>query len=355
MTLGVAIALIVIATLLPTNGVTGSTSLWCMVCGPRWLADVISNVALFVPLGVALSLVGLRLRRALVVSASLSITIELLQSVGLPPGRSPAFADWAMNCLGALLGALLVTQRAVLVNPAPRAARRLLAGWTMVALAVLLASDWALSPATASVGATSTVTPSPLPFTPGYGWYAARSDSASVNGVALPHAGTGPIMALAERTDTVTASVTVSGRDSRDGVVPIVFVHAARDTFAYLLLGQRGNSAIVGTALNATRVGLASPDLALPSVFEPEARARGAPVRLTAIVTHDALSLTAQEAGRDAQTATLTLSPLLGWTLVQSSVRVGSAFAPFMTGLWMLAWAAPWVFWATRATKRRER
>ena len=80
--------MIVIATLLPSNGVTGSTSLWCMVCGPRWLADVISNVALFVPLGVALSLVGLRLRHALVVSASLS-TAATIESLGRFSTHSP--------------------------------------------------------------------------------------------------------------------------------------------------------------------------------------------------------------------------------------------------------------------------
>ncbi|MBL0171149.1 MAG: hypothetical protein IPP90_10525 [Gemmatimonadaceae bacterium] len=82
------------------------------------------------------------------------------------------------------------------------------------------------------------------------------------------------------------------GRDGRDDVVPIVFVHARGDTVAFLLLAQRGRSAVLGTTRNSWRAGLLSPTVALPDVFAPAARAPDAVVTLTATVTHNALDLT---------------------------------------------------------------
>ncbi len=56
--LAASIVLVVVATLLPAGIGRGSWIHWCVTCGLHWLADAISNVALFVPLGASLALCG---------------------------------------------------------------------------------------------------------------------------------------------------------------------------------------------------------------------------------------------------------------------------------------------------------
>ena len=282
----------------------------------------------------------------MLLGALFSLVIELLQ-MWLPFGRTPALADWITNSAGAALGAWMVASQALLLRPGRRAARRLALGWSSLAAVVIAASWWALSPAVPSVGATSPVALSPLPFTPGHGWYAALADSATVNGVPIVHGGNGPVIAAALRTDTVRASVRVRGRDDREGVVPIVYVHAPGDTVPHLLLGQRGNDVVLGTWLNASRVGLQSPMLAMHRAFAPSVRAGEAPVWLDASVAGRVLVLSARDRGTD-RSERLVLSPLLGWALVQSVVQVDSPLAPAATGLWLMLWIGPVAYWAGR-------
>ena len=254
--LAVAIGLITWATLTPSGDLLEARpTRWCITCSPIWLADAISNVVLFVPLGAALVWNEVRASRAMVLAAGFSLAIELMQS-RLPFGRTPALSDWLSNSAGAALGVWAASSRALLLQPGVREARRLALTWAAVTAIVMAASWWALSPATPSFGASSPVALSPLPFTPGHGWYHALSDSATVNGVPIPHGGDGPVIAEMRRTDSVRAMVRVRGRDDRDDVVPIEYVHAPGDTVGHLLLGQRGNDVALGTWLNAARAGL---------------------------------------------------------------------------------------------------
>lgn len=349
--LAVALGLITWATLTPSGDLLEPRpTRWCLTCSPIWLADAISNVVLFVPLGATLVWQGVRASRAMLLAALFSLAIELLQA-WLPYGRTPALADWLSNSAGAALGALVASSSARLLRPGRREAQTLALIWAAMTAIVMAASWWALSPATPSAGASSAVAISSLPFTPGHGWYAALADSATVNGVPIRHGGNGPIIAEMRRTDTVRAMVRVRGRDDREAVVPIVYVHSPRDKVAHLLLGQRGNDAVLGTWLNAARVGLKSPMLALNSVFAPNARTVDAPLWLTAVVKGRALQLSARYSGQIERHERLVLTPLVGWTLLQQIVRVDSPLASLMTALWALFWVGPLVFWSMRARK----
>ncbi|MBL0171148.1 MAG: VanZ family protein [Gemmatimonadaceae bacterium] len=89
--LPLAVAPIALATLLPARGNAFSlAAVWCLTCRPIWLADAISNVILFLPLGVVLGALGMRTSRALLTGAVVSLGIELLQLSGFPSGRSAA-------------------------------------------------------------------------------------------------------------------------------------------------------------------------------------------------------------------------------------------------------------------------
>ncbi|MBL0169369.1 MAG: VanZ family protein [Gemmatimonadaceae bacterium] len=354
--LPMAVALVAIATLRPASeAVANSATVWCLTCSPIWLADAISNVILFLPLGVVTGVLGLRTSRAVLIGAGFSLGIELLQLSGVPSGRSASLADWITNSAGVFLGAWLVHQRAWLFHPTPQAARGLFAGWTVAIVAMWWAMDWALRPLAVNANVSSPVALSPLPFTPGYGWFAGVAEGASVNGVPLVHGGTGPVIAITPHVDTVRATVSVRGRDGRDDVVPIVFVHARGDTVAYLLLAQRARSALLGTTRNSGRAGLTSPTVALRDVFAPSARAPEAVVILSATVTRRALNLTARERDGSLRSTRLLLSPLVGWSLVQSVVRVDAPLAPVMTALWILVWMIPWGYWLFRTTRAPHR
>ena len=348
--MGLAVGLIAAATLVPTRGAIGALPVaWCLSCGPTWLSDAISNVALFVPLGLALAVSGARVWSASLIGAALSLGVELLQYAGMPVGRTPALADWITNSIGALLGASLVASRATLLWPRAGLARGLLATWTVVVGAVMVASSWLLSPASPSVGTTSPVKLSALPFTPGYGWYSALPDSGMVNGVSIPHGGTGPIIAQMARTDTVRLSVLVRGRDQRRGTVPIVYVHAPSERRAVVLLGQRGNSAVVRATMVARRFGLVSPELTLRDVFAVDSRAPLDRVHLEATMTSAVLSLTARERNHEAvRHAELALTASLGWTVIQGVIRVDAAVATLVTVLWLLTWFVPGGYWLSR-------
>lgn len=84
------------------------------------VGSTIGNVALFVPLGVAATLLGLGPWRAMAVGLVLSGAIELLQ-LGVIEGRCASLLDVATNTVGALAGAWLGPR----VTISPRLARRL--------------------------------------------------------------------------------------------------------------------------------------------------------------------------------------------------------------------------------------
>ncbi len=378
-------ALIVAATL--TSGGRDEGVRWsiaCLTCSETWLADAISNVALFVPLAMSLAWRGVapnreRVRgawtldalstgRVMLLCSVLSFVIESAQYVGAPSGRTASLADWMCNSAGAVVGVCMARWWARMVWPNTSRARALTAAWTLLAVLGLTASSVALSPRVPSVGATSAVRVSALPYTPGYGWFAALPDSAFVNGVPVPHGGNGPVIVEMDRTDTVRATVRVHGRDSRTSTVPIVFVYRARDRevmagdriarlpkprgFAHLLLAQRGDDAVLQSALRAHRYGLATPVLVARDAFAHtnESAAADSAYRWLAASVSDRQYTLSVRSNSDSTTQMLTLSPAIGWALIQTVVGLDSRVAPLLCVVWLLAWFAPLGYWLTFAS-----
>lgn len=364
-----AVVLVVVATL-TTGGrepvVTNGESAWrafvCITCTPTWLADIISNIALFVPFGAALAALGVRPSRAVIIGIGASCVIELLQYSGHPVGRTSSIADVFSNGTGSLVGAFVLAQASSFTHPTAARAARLSQLWTTLTLAVFAACTVALSPLArwrnttpANVAAPSV---SGLPFTPGYGWYQAYAEQPTVNGVPIPHSGNGPVIVSMPYTREVRATVQVRGRDTRDGVVPVVFVHrpiaAGTDslqTRAVLLLGQRGNDVVVGSELVAQRWGLLSPLLVSRQAFAPSGAQL---VRAEATVTPHRWEVqwSAVRAGSDTHVAFLALSPALGWSLIQSVIGADVRGAWVLNVLWLAVWFGPLGFWVARSGGR---
>ena len=325
---------------------------WCIACGPFWLADAISNVVLFLPLGAALVGSGKRPARAILIGALLSLTIELLQSRGWPGGRDASVADFLMNSAGTTIGAWAVLSRDYWLWTSVRRSRAYVAGWATLCLVAFGASFWLLAPVAPSIGTSAPVVASTLPYTPDFGWYAGLSDSALVNGTRVPHGGSGPVIVNMPRTDSVRIYVDVRGRDTRYTVVPLVYLHEPGSTESYAMLAQRGDDAVIRQSLRATQWGFLALDLALPNVFAPAARADSAPLQLHAVFTDRQLSLSARDHGNDVAPSTLSVSPLMAWALMQSVVRLESPLAPIMTTLWIFFWVGPIAWWSFRSWHR---
>ena len=112
------------------------------------LADVLRNVALYLPLGVALALRGAGPRFTTLLGCGLAAAIELAQ-LGIP-GRASSPDDVLANTLGAWLGHALVRTAPLWLAPAPASARRLerlaLAVWLGCIVASAALSVPALTP-----------------------------------------------------------------------------------------------------------------------------------------------------------------------------------------------------------------
>jgi hypothetical protein len=122
---------IIALTLVPSESASTVTT-WCVICGERGAADAILNVALYVPLGMALGMTRHRWQRAVAVAVFLSVSVEVLQVV--LPGRDASAGDLLFNTVGAIIGLTAVRRRAM--NHAHDA------GAAVLALALGLASLW---------------------------------------------------------------------------------------------------------------------------------------------------------------------------------------------------------------------
>ena len=118
-----SVFLITVLTLTPTP-VEASIPFWCVFCGERSAVDLLLNVALFVPLGVALGLFGLPLARAMLFAVLGTGVVETLQLFVIP-GRYPTFRDILANSLGAFVGYLVGRHWRQIIAPDFFAARRL--------------------------------------------------------------------------------------------------------------------------------------------------------------------------------------------------------------------------------------
>ena len=127
---------------IPTQArLSALTPVFCLVCGTIGLVDVLLNVLLFVPLGMALHHAGLRLIRIAGIGLGLSLIIELVQ-FGFLPGRDASLSDLITNTAGAVLGGILGATWRKLVFPRPSRALRM-----ATVYAIAWASIWGASAA----------------------------------------------------------------------------------------------------------------------------------------------------------------------------------------------------------------
>ena len=323
-----ALALVGMATLVPypeQAELSRSTPLGCLVCGELGGVDVVLNLALFVPLGIALRLLGMRLRVCLVVAFATSLAVEVAQAT-VVAGRDPSLSDLATNTAGGFLGALLAGSLDQLWRPDPALAARLALGAAAGWMALLAGTAWAVRPAPGT--AQSRVEWAPrLPL---LDTFAGRIESVEVDG------------SIATRDLSVLATARLDGWTEH--LAPAVDLVGPRGAVT-ARLGQLGQKVTFGLRANASRLRLRAPSVKVYRALPP---ARGQEVQLAGGL-RDATLWARAEAEGSVQSAELALTPGLGWLLLLPLTFYPFDYRPDLT---TAAWVAlPLLlagFWAGR-------
>lgn len=327
---------------------------WCLKCGGMWMTDAISNVVLFAPLGFMMALCGVRFRNVALIAAAFSLFVECMQFVGLPPGRSPAIADVLSNTSGGIVGALLFGARRQLMPRVERAAERLALAWSVGAVALMALTSVALQAPGAS-GPRVVLRQSNFEYAPGFSWFAGIADSAVINDFRVSHRGTGPILIETSSAPLdIAMDVWLHGATPPQRFAPIVFLHEPGDTNSFATIGNRRGDAELAVRRRAWQWGLAMPAVHLTDIFAISAASHDQFLRLTARATSAVLMLRAEGEHVRAERI-VALTPTLGWTMIQTLIRMDSPLEWLAHYGWLLALVGPTAWWAAQAGRHRAR
>jgi hypothetical protein len=301
----------------------------------------------------------------LLLSAGFSLGVEWLQSIGFPPSRSAAWADVVANGWGGLAGVWLLALRGWLFPASWRVAVRLAWGWAAGVVAVFALTSAALGPRSGDLDApwadasAATYGDSPLPFTPGHGWFGGLADTLVVNGFVTTHRGTGPlIVAVSREPARVALRVVVRGREEGGDLVPIGYLHVATgtagDSSAVAFVGEEDLAATLVVTRRAWDWGLAMPSLRLDGVFAGRSVSDPRPVVLEGWSAPDTLRLSATSAAFTGSRA-MALTPVIGWALIQTVFAIGGNFELLAHMCWLAALMMPIGWWGIQAAARSGR
>ena len=142
---------VLVLTLTPQPPSSAPPTLWRLLGAELGLADFIGNVALFLPLGIALGMACGRVGSAVLGAAVLSAVIEVSQGFFVP-GRDASLGDLVANVIGGAAGGWIATHGRLLLAPTRPEAARLAAGGAAAAALVLAIVSWLMAPGRPSAG-----------------------------------------------------------------------------------------------------------------------------------------------------------------------------------------------------------
>ncbi len=344
-----ATAVILAATLTPVPRQAAQVALtgpFCLACGAGGVADLLLNIALFLPLGAALAAAGFRARTVVLLGLILSAGVEVLQ-FGVIPGRDAALGDILSNTAGTALGWGLATRINHLLRPSPRAAALLASGWALVAIA-------------GTFGALPLMEPS-LPNEVWYGqwaaagpepeWFEGEVLSVELGGRPLPHWRIEDWKTRREelraRGELKLEAEIIAGAATQE---PLRIVAVAGDDGRFASLTQTGRDLHWAVRLRASELGLRAPGTVLygglPGTAGDTIAVEGTYAnRLATVQVRRGDQVTEIEARfgwRD------------GWRLLLGTAKAGRPLELVLTGLWLLGLWGPLLGWTWLATARRR-
>jgi hypothetical protein len=344
-------ALLVVASLLAITTATlislpdqadavAQTSPWCLLCGSLGVVDVILNVALFFPLGAALRLHGFRLRSIIALSLVVSITLELLQ--GAIPGRDPTVSDVLTNTAGGILGGWAVTWWHHLLHPAPGIAAALGAAWAALWLGQTAGVAYLLQPSLPQSWYWGQLAPDLPQFEQFDG--SVRSGAAGSYGLYIGRLARSEEIRQAFLEGAALRGTTTRG-STTPGLAPIVsiFDQGQREI---ALLGRWGDDLVYRFRTRTFDFRVRPPAVRLPNALAGSASAT---VDVIGRFDPDSAAFVVALRGDpgEAVERRLPLDAQWGWSLLLPFPYAHGTEAPWLTGVWLLAWMVVLGYWSS--------
>jgi len=324
-----ALALIAATTLGPAPGQTWQRDFWCVRCGDSINpVELLLNVTLFVPFGLALRVAGARWLVAIAAIVATTVSIEVLQYTVIV-GRDGSLRDCLTNTAGGWLGFALMPRAEALWRADGTLSRRL--AWVAALLWIVHAAMACVlfAPARTRHHYYAQIAPRLGQFDA----FTGNLLSATINGVAVNSGPFSPeLQAVVLHADSIAMVAVATPGHSTRRIAPIVNIADARDN-EIAILAQRHASSVFQARVLAENLGFSAPAVVLDDVFPG---GRSAPVQLTGTRRAFTLRLRETTAGGETRGATLTLSPALGWALWWPFDTPGSRTLRWMTLLWLV-------------------
>ncbi len=307
---------------------------WCLGCGMQPLTDFLLNVALFLPLGLALCSWFGRWGNAVLIGSAVSLVIELLQFI--VPGRDPSVRDVIANTIGTAIGALIWIRRAELLRPGPQLALRY---GSIAAIGAVL-----------TLGASYALLQPSVPAGTYFGQWAPRfRDRAFFDGQLLtatlqgqrvpqgPESTPGELQRQLAEGSLVLDAQLIPATPSWAFAPIVAIVDDQRREIA--ALGQLKSDAVFRARTRAASLGLATPAIRIRGALEATDT-----IVLGGVRSRGTLAVSTLEGGTTRH-ATMRLSPGLGWMLLLPGERPAGDVAPWLSGLWLLLLILPGAYW----------
>ncbi len=243
----------------------------CLVCGDQGVQDVLQNIIMLLPLGLALGLAGVRPRTVALGAFGLAVLVESLQ-YAVVTGRDASLSDVVTNTTGAALGAMLAPHLPTLLRPGRRAAAKLGIGMTVLWAAAWFFGAWAMQ-GNVGAGHWRGRFPGDLPDVPAVSGEAVR---ASVGGASI---GLVPVSLPMEveqgfARDSFALRVVVRPdppNAPRENVVTIIDMRqdgSVANNSLVMVLNRVQARALLSFRINAARVRLRTPSFNLGPAFD---------------------------------------------------------------------------------------
>ena len=325
----------------PEEAATVAALRWyCLACGSSGATDVILNLLLFLPLGLAARALNWPFRRTALSLLGLTMLIEVTQGT-LLVGRDASLSDVLTNTIGGMVGWLGYPLLQRLGRPSPALARRGAAVVLALGVAVWLGTAAALRPV---LGGAAPWTIQGTPNLPYHDRFPGKVRRAVLNGVDIPD---GPLPHGAVRRDSLDLSIDVirTGALTPRRSAPVLRVIAANQE-PQVNVTDRYGDAVVEFAVQGSAWKLRTPQWQFRDAFRIPADSSwtlrwewsGNQLRMTSGSVADSAP------GRIA----LRLSIAEGWIFIHPYVGSIGPSEPLWTALWLawwfglLGWLAGW-------------
>jgi glycopeptide antibiotics resistance protein len=330
------LAVVLVATLTPAPASTPTPDFWCIACGEIGPLDVLNNIVMFVPLGLAFALASGRRWWSVLACVVVTMFVEAMQ-FRIVTGRDSSLSDLVANSLGGLIGVQVAARGALLVKPRGRAAS---------VLAVSAAALFALITTLTSTG----FRPASIPRSLWVQWTPERASFEPFSGqlldfkldsIDLPRRFYPPTSLGVDRIlrgPRWEASVVIG----TEGLKPqrSVIARIAEEFTVLLSVEQSGWNLVCEEKTRSGDFGFRSPKLAVRDVLMSSAENASERVRFTCARADGSLAVSAGD-----RTEELRLSPSLGWLLVYPFNGPAPSGYVWFSVVWLIALAFPAGYW----------